>query len=422
MSNINESLLKTIDSIDDIVMESEISVLCSMMDEYTKMGMLMEYADESILQEYSIINENEFILEAFRSKSKTEEKENKDKKDKPKKENIFIRIGKAIGNAIKTVFTMIIKGYVWLVSQFVNLMFHDLEEKATSRKNLEKFSDIVDNKLMKNGRSFEDLTDDELQTILDAIDSLDPATKTEEQFQEIAKICKRTLAERKKAAEAAKLKKTRDDFKYEVVDKDTKLSDKDIESLLTSLKNLYGSLQHDTIEMNGKHYDAKKLEELWKKHITDSSDNKIKEAVKNIEKQNKSLKLTFDNAFKNGHFTPLGFLNKFIDDIMWIGNNLDTIDDKFTKRIDQAISYPCIYTEISTARNNERIKLELEEKLNKLKGISIRDAKTKIEDKPDLIQNVSNMINSKLLPYVSKQTAEMFAYNHAIVNIYKELG
>lgn len=68
MNEINESLLESIELIEEQTLGSEISVLCSMMDEYTKMGMLMEYADESILQEYSIINENEFILESDKPK------------------------------------------------------------------------------------------------------------------------------------------------------------------------------------------------------------------------------------------------------------------------------------------------------------------------------------------------------------------
>lgn len=70
MNNLNESLLKTIDSIDDVVMESEIDVLCSMMDEYTKMGMLMEYADETAINEYSLILESDKPKEGILAKLK----------------------------------------------------------------------------------------------------------------------------------------------------------------------------------------------------------------------------------------------------------------------------------------------------------------------------------------------------------------
>ena len=66
----NESLLRTIDSIDDIVMESEMNVLCSMMDEYTKIGMLMEYADETAINEYSLILESDKPKEGILAKLK----------------------------------------------------------------------------------------------------------------------------------------------------------------------------------------------------------------------------------------------------------------------------------------------------------------------------------------------------------------
>lgn len=117
MNDLNKNLLSSIESVDDIIFESEMNVLHSIIDEYSKIGMLMEYADESVVNEFLIIQEAGIILEAG---SKTKETEKTDTA-KQKKENIFIRVGKTILKAIKTVFTLIIKGYVWLIEKWVSL-------------------------------------------------------------------------------------------------------------------------------------------------------------------------------------------------------------------------------------------------------------------------------------------------------------
>lgn len=420
MNDLNKNLLTCIDSINDIVLESEMSVVCSMMDEYTKIGMLMEYADESVVEQFSIIQEAGIILEADEKVAE----QNQQPVAEPKKENIFVRAGRAIVNGIKRLFGWIVKGVTWLFEKIGKLFSAPFESTKKIEEDTKKIVSATEalRKVTRGGQRFEDLTDEELHTILEATDHFSDKEKESEAYKSLVNNIKTVLSFRQKQADKEKLKEMRDNFEYEVVDKETDVSDEDVNAILSSLTNVYQALNQESPEMSEKQYDKNKLKELWTKFIVNSQDNKVKAAVSNIKKQNKTLNLSFDNAFKAGHFTPLGFLNQFIDDIAWIGGNLHSIDEQYESRINQASSYPCIYTELSSAQNNERIKQEIENQLKKLKSISITDAKTKVDNKPEMLQNVSNMINTKLLPYVSKQTSEMFAYNVAIMNIYKSLG
>ena len=91
----NESLLKTIDSIDDIVMESEMNVCFSLMEEYNKMLTLLEYVDEDICSEITIFQE-----------AATDKK--KDDNTKSKKEGFLIGTLKKLGRVIASLFNMLI--------------------------------------------------------------------------------------------------------------------------------------------------------------------------------------------------------------------------------------------------------------------------------------------------------------------------
>ena len=64
MKNLNESLLESIELIEESALETEINVLASIGDQYTKINMLMEYADESVISEFNIIQEATFFQEA----------------------------------------------------------------------------------------------------------------------------------------------------------------------------------------------------------------------------------------------------------------------------------------------------------------------------------------------------------------------
>ena len=109
MKNLNESLLETIDLIQESTIDAELGVLFAIGEEYAKVDMLMEYADEEVIDEYGIIQESMLFME-----DGEEADESKDEEDKKKKGKIgnTIRKAKEIGGKIKN--TQIGKFITWL--------------------------------------------------------------------------------------------------------------------------------------------------------------------------------------------------------------------------------------------------------------------------------------------------------------------
>lgn len=109
MKNLNESLLESIDLIQESTIESELNVLFAMGEEYAKAGMLMEYADESVVNEFDLIQESAIFMEA--KEEKGAEGEDKKEAKGEKKGNPIVRFFKWIGQLIKRFFA-------WLGKKF----------------------------------------------------------------------------------------------------------------------------------------------------------------------------------------------------------------------------------------------------------------------------------------------------------------
>lgn len=118
----NEHLLQTIDSIEETIVESEIDVLVSIGDEYAKIGMLMEYADEAALDEFQIIQEADYVVvDGKTADEANKKKETDDSNDKgflaklKKVAKWFIetltKIGKFIEDAETKLMKAIVKGW-----------------------------------------------------------------------------------------------------------------------------------------------------------------------------------------------------------------------------------------------------------------------------------------------------------------------
>ena len=111
MKNLNESLLESIDLIQESTIESELNVLFAMGEEYAKACTLMEYADESVVNEFDLIQESAFFMEAKKDDAAEEKKEGEAKGDK--KGNPIVRFFNYIGPAIIGIFK-------WLAKKFGN--------------------------------------------------------------------------------------------------------------------------------------------------------------------------------------------------------------------------------------------------------------------------------------------------------------
>lgn len=112
MKNLNESLLESIDLIQESTIESELNVLFAMGEEYAKACTLMEYADESVVNEFDLIQESAFFMEAKKDDTAEDKKDGETKEAKgDKKGNPIVRFFKWIGNAI-------ISFFKWLGKKF----------------------------------------------------------------------------------------------------------------------------------------------------------------------------------------------------------------------------------------------------------------------------------------------------------------
>ena len=89
MKNLNESLLESIDLIQESTIESELNVLFAMGEEYAKAAMITEYADASVINQFDIIQESAIFMEADEEK-----KEDETKAAAPKKDNPIVRFAK----------------------------------------------------------------------------------------------------------------------------------------------------------------------------------------------------------------------------------------------------------------------------------------------------------------------------------------
>ena len=122
MKNLNDSLLESIELIEESVLESEIDVLVSIGDEYAKIGMLMEYADEATLDEFQLIQEADYVVvdkktaDEVNKKKETDDSNDKGFLAKLKKiAKWFIetltKIGKFIEDAETKLMKAIVKGW-----------------------------------------------------------------------------------------------------------------------------------------------------------------------------------------------------------------------------------------------------------------------------------------------------------------------
>lgn len=130
----NESLLRTIDSIDDIVMESEMNVCAALYDEYQKMVILLEYADEDVCEEMTIFQE-----------AATKDTKNEKKETSSKKGNFLINGLKKLGGIIVKFFTKI--------GEKISKLFHMI--KDGSKKLSDNFIYAVNEITGKNKKADE---------------------------------------------------------------------------------------------------------------------------------------------------------------------------------------------------------------------------------------------------------------------------
>lgn len=127
MKNLNESLLESIDLIQESTVESELNVLFAMGEEYAKAAMITEYADASVVNEFDIIQESAIFMEADEDK-----KEDETKKTAAKKDNPIVRFAKWFAGIIVTFYNWLKKKFA-KTEKVINTKIKGKEKKALEK-------------------------------------------------------------------------------------------------------------------------------------------------------------------------------------------------------------------------------------------------------------------------------------------------
>jgi len=127
MKNLNESLLESIDLIQESTVESELNVLFAMGEEYAKAAMITEYADASVVNEFDIIQESAIFMEADEDK-----KEDETKKTAAKKDNPIIRFAKWFAGIIVTFYNYLKRKFA-KTEKVINTKIKGKEKKALEK-------------------------------------------------------------------------------------------------------------------------------------------------------------------------------------------------------------------------------------------------------------------------------------------------
>lgn len=225
--NMNEHLLQTIDSIDDIIEESEMNVCAALYDEYQKMSILLEYADEDVCEEMTIFQEA------------AAKNEKSDDKGSSKKENFVVAGLKKLGGIIRTIFTAIVDKIkqigskikskaITIPRQFINNLrgTDEKENKACNDilRELDRISSIIP-KIETTDDIDKNMFKD-FDGILKSIDSVENDFK---EFSKTSKSIDQEVTDKKKKIEnnISQLRKSINDIKkafneYQAYDKEAR--------------------------------------------------------------------------------------------------------------------------------------------------------------------------------------------------------
>lgn len=128
MKNLNESLLESIDLIQESTIESELNVLFAMGEEYAKAAMITEYADASVINQFDIIQESAIFMEADEEKKEDETKETATKK----KDNPIVRFAKWFAGIIVSFYNYLKRKFA-KTEKKINTKIKGKEKKALEK-------------------------------------------------------------------------------------------------------------------------------------------------------------------------------------------------------------------------------------------------------------------------------------------------
>lgn len=421
----NEHLLQTIDSIEETIVESELSVLASIANGYAKIGMLMEYADDDVVDQFQIVQES-VIMEAKRDKK---EKKDDDKEGKSK-EGIIAKLKRA-WNVIKGVFVSIGRWFKTKFTNFINKFKKKQNadpqtekeikscqaevssiSKTTSVEELKKINDHVkklrgkfgDLKTVKRTKkdSSDNLQDEKNEMSIDEIDKLIDET------DDLIDDCDLDL-------DPEELEKADKEEKERVASKQTAILNQIAYNLREITEGLYLTYKHNLSDdayaklrfwdqYGG--VDGAEVKKEFAKYNSASKERVKKHTGAGASERFNEINFIMASSYFRGAIRDIAYSVDFphIDDIEKSLNEL--------KKPDFVLYFPFGPKEIE--ENNNDID-KLMDRINPSFKFTKYDANGEYEKCANLIQN-------ELAPFVSQAAADMISYNMALMKAYEEVA
>lgn len=427
----NEHLLQTIDSIEETIVESELSVLASIANGYAKIGMLMEYADDDVVDQFQIVQES-VIMEAKRDKK---EKKDDDKEGKPK-EGIIAKLKRA-WNVIKGVFISIGR---WFKTKFTNFI----------------------NKFKKNKQA-DPQTEKEIKSCQAEVNSISKTTSVEE----LKKIKDHVKKLRGKFGDLKTVKKSKKDSSDKLQDEKNEMSIDEIDKLLDETDDMIDDCDFEFDDYDLSEADEKLEKEIKEreKAVVSKQTAVINQIAHNLREITEGLYLTYKHNLSDDAYDKIRFWDQYggvdgaevkkefakynsagIDRVKKhmgeAGGKRDEINFVIVsayfrgniRQIAKAIDYPHI-DEIEKNLNEMKapdFKLyfpygpkEIKENNNDIDKLMDEINPTFMFAKYeawDEYEKCANLIRNEVAPFVSQVSADMIHYNMTLMKAYEEVA
>lgn len=443
MKNLNESLLESIDLIQESQLESELDVIFAIGEQYAKVGLITEYASEEVVNEFGIIQESVFFQERATAPAA-------DAKVAAKASGESI--GSKIWTGIKNFFAMIgraIKSaWEWLVGKakdlgnWVKSWFSKDKKGAKGGKN--KAAEVAD----KVKAAAEDASAEEAAKL--AAEAFAAAEEAAAELDEYAKAVK---AE-KDAAEFAKIEKAAAEFDeygklIEQLRNDPALKT----NTATVLRKIYDALNNMSVRLDdvrgkasgnlattGGNYDDD-MALLKKIAVTvyrkkNKKNKNLNNAIDTFCKDRKIEKFDVASLFfgesgegRNAYvqwydvvydFTFINEIKTLPSQIINAKSNIDSLDAKVNKLIGSRV-----YSFHKTAGTNESGTTD-QDAQSKILHEAIRECENfssksvNITDDPKKVKSFADKLEGQLMPHITNGTAEMLAYQRYITDVFAE--
>lgn len=404
----NEHLLQTIDSIEETIVESELSVLVSIGNQYAKVALITEYADEDVVNEFDIIQES-VIMEAKKDK-KT------DNNDGKSKEGIIAKLKKA-WNFIKGVFVSIGR---WFKTKFLNFINKFKKNKQADPQTEKKIKSCE-----------EDVKDISKATSIEDIKEINNRIKhIRAKFGDLKKIkvSKNKSSEKpqdeKKEIDLEEFDKASNKIndalsKYESenkerIDKNHEILNTIKSEMLKAVKELHSYLK------TGLANDLQTrmlMDDSIRKEIVDELNEHSSVEIERVKKHVRDTKKTFaDAAFIIASANLRIDMEKFHSNLNIL--NFDgikrTMDDFKSQRY--PFYFPIYGGSSSVADYNNR---EIDSVIDAIKLDDISFAKTRENAE---YEKALNIVQNELVPLVSQVSADMIHYNMTLMKAYEEVA